>query len=147
MCTYQFNTFGFNLDDLGKAVDEFIDNIKVNDVFGGDATRSTPAINATEYDHHLTLEVAAPGLTKEAFALHVENDVLTIAANGTSKATDENAKIKRREFDYTTFKRTFKLDKEFNYQAIKASYEQGVLTIIIPKKEAEESSKIKVDIT
>jgi len=146
MSTYKFNTFGFNFDDLGKAVDEFIDNIKVNDVFGGDFTKSTPAINATEYDDYLALEVAAPGLTKESFELHIENDVLTIAANGTPKTADDNAKIKRKEFDYTRFKRTFKLSKEFNYQAIKASYEQGVLTITIPKKEATESSKIKVDI-
>lgn len=146
MGTYKFNTFGFNFDDLGKAVDEFIDNIKVNDVFGGDFTRSTPAINATEYDNFLELQVAAPGLSKDVFELHVENDMLTIAANGTAKAVDEHAKIKRKEFDYARFKRTFKLSNEFNYQAIKASYEQGVLTIVIPKKEATESSKIKVDI-
>ena len=53
----------------------------------------------TEYDNFLELQVAAPGLSKDVFELHVENDVLTIAANGTAKAVDEHAKIKRKELD------------------------------------------------
>lgn len=146
MNKHKFNAFGFNLDDLGKVVDDFVSNVKVNDIFGADFTRSTPAINAIEHKDYLELQVAAPGLSKEVFELSVEHDVLTISANSVAKDLPEEVKIRRKEFNYATFKRTFTLTNEFDYQKIKAKYEQGVLLVTIPKKEQEESSKIKVEV-
>lgn len=146
MGNYKFNTFGLNFDDLGKAVDDFIHNIKVNDIFGTDATNNIPAVNSFEYDDHLELQVAAPGLKKEDFELHVENDTLIISANATVKEASEDLKIRRKEFNYSTFKRTFCLTDKFDYQRITAKYESGILFVTIPKKSEEQSSKIKVDV-
>lgn len=146
MGNYKFNTFGFNFDDLGKAVDDLVNNIKVNDIFGADSRSTSPSINAIEYATHLELDVAAPGLRKEDFDLHVENNLLTISADKAQKEIPEEAKIRRKEFNYSSFKRTFKLGTEFDFEKITARYEQGVLSIRIPKKGEDASSKIKVNV-
>lgn len=146
MSNHKFNSFGFNFDEIGKVVDDFVNNIKVNDIFGADATKTIPAINSFEYVDYLELQVAAPGLKKEDFELHVEDDVLTISANANVKEQSEEIKVKRKEFNYSTFKRTFCLPDKFDYQNIKAKYEAGVLLITIPKKSEEEKSKIKVQV-
>lgn len=146
MSNYKFNSFGFNFDDLGKAVDDFVNNIKVNDIFGADATKTIPAVNSLEYPNYLELQVAAPGLKKEDFELHVEDDILTISANVLAEKGSEEIKIKRKEFSYSTFKRTFCLTDKFDYQNIKAKYEAGILVVTIPKKSEEEKNKIKVEV-
>jgi len=146
MSNYKFNSLGFNFDDLGKAVDDFVTNIKVNDIFGTDATNTIPAVNSLEHTEYLELQVAAPGLKKEDFELHVEGDILTISANTSAENKSEEIKIKRKEFSYSTFKRTFCLTDKFDYQNIKAKYEAGVLLVKIPKKSEEEKSKIKVEV-
>ncbi|WMX15547.1 MULTISPECIES: Hsp20/alpha crystallin family protein [unclassified Aureispira] len=146
MSNYKFNSFGFNFDELGKAVDDFVNNIKVNDIFGTDSTKTIPPVNSLEYPDYLELQVAAPGLAKEDFDLHIEEDILTISANAIVKNASEEIKIKRKEFNYSTFKRTFCLTDKFDYQNITAKYEAGVLLVTIPKKTEEEKSKIKVQV-
>jgi HSP20 family protein len=146
MSNYKFNSFGLNFDDLGKAVDDFVSNIKVNDIFGTDATKTIPAVNSFEYAEYLELQVAAPGLKKEDFELQIEEDILTISANVSVEKESEEINVKRKEFNYSTFKRTFCLTDKFDYQNIKAKYEAGVLLVTIPKKSKEEKSKIKVQV-
>lgn len=146
MSNHKFNSFGFNFDDLGKAVDDFVNNIKVNDIFGTDVSKTIPAVNSFEHTDYLELQVAAPGLKKEDFELHVEGDILTISANVSHEKRAEEIKIKRKEFNYSTFKRTFCLTDKFDYQNIKAKYEAGILLVTIPKKSEEEKSKIKVQV-
>ncbi|BDS13946.1 Hsp20/alpha crystallin family protein [Aureispira anguillae] len=146
MSNYKFNTFGFNFDDLGKAVDDFMHNIKVNDIFGADASHTIPAVNSFEYPTYLELQVAAPGLKKEDFELHVENDTLTISARATDKELPEDVNVRRKEFNYLNFKRTFSLTDKFDHHKIKAKYEAGVLIVSIPKKSEEQKTKIKVDV-
>jgi len=143
---YGKHNFRFNLDDLGKAVEDFITNSNINDIFGADFAQSTPPINVKEYAEHLQVAVAAPGLEKKDFEIHVEKDVLTIAANKNVKETEEDVKVRRNEFNYSTFKRTFRLSNEFDGNRISATYNDGILNISIPKKKKEETSKIKVDV-
>lgn len=146
MSNYKFNSFGLNFDDLGKAVDDFVSNIKVNDIFGTDATKTIPAVNSFEHAEYLELQVAAPGLKKEDFELQIEEDILTISANVSLEKESEEINVKRKEFNYSAFKRTFCLTDKFDYQNIKAKYEAGVLLVTIPKKSKEEKSKIKVQV-
>lgn len=147
MSNYKFNTFGFNFDDLGKAVDDFIHNVKVNDIFGTDVRSTVPAVNSLEYTDYLELQLAAPGLNKEDFELHIEHNQLSVSTKKQEKAKEEEeAKVLRKEFNYTAFKRTFQLTDKFDYNNIKAKYEAGILQIIIPKKSKDQTSKIKVDV-
>ena len=78
----------------------------------------------------------AAGLSKDVFTIEVDNDLLTISAeNKTEKAEQEEGKFTRKEFGLTAFRRAFTLPETVNEEDINAAYENGILTIILPKKE------------
>lgn len=96
-----------------------------------------PAVNIQESDEGFKVEVAAPGKSKEDFDIELNNDVLTISAEEKSskEETDKDGKYTRREFSYSTFKRAFSLPDSVDSNKISASYNNGVLDILLPKKE------------
>ena len=105
------------------------------DVVGADTVLNQPAVNITETPESFQLEVAAPGFDKSNFHLSVENDYLTLSGQRESKPIAEGEKVTRREFRYESFKRSLKLPKSVNFEAIAAVYDNGILNVTIPKKE------------
>lgn len=112
-----------------------------------DLVKSQPAVNVKETETEFSVEVAAPGLQKENFNIEVNEGILTISAEvKTEKSeTDEKSRFTRKEFSYSTFKRTFTLDEEsVDTENIVAKYENGILNISIPKKvKTDEEKKAK----
>ena len=99
----------------------------------GDApVRNRPAANVSENNDGFTVELATPGLAKEALIIKVDNDILSISAE---KETTEDTKVRNSTFDYSNFKRTFQLPDTVDAAGISASYENGILSVFIPKKE------------
>lgn len=96
--------------------------------------KSRPAVNVIEGKEDFRLEIAAPGLKKSDFNIHVEKDVLTISAKVENEKT-EGIKYSRKEFDYNEFKRTFHLPKTINTSKIDAKFEDGILYLTLAKKE------------
>jgi HSP20 family protein len=119
---------------LGKWIDNLF-NSTLADVMGTDFTLSSPSVNVMEYENHFTMQLAAPGLEKSDFNLQIENDYLVISAEKKTETEDTNKKFTRREFNYSSFKRSFQLDDMINREGITAAYENGVLNITLPKKE------------
>lgn len=118
------------------------DDFLTTDWFGGTANtgkivNNAPAVNVKETDEDFYIELAVPGLSKEDFNIELDNDVLTISSETKSeKETIENkGKYTRKEFSYSSFKRSFSLPDTVEGTAIEASYENGVLLVAIPKKE------------
>jgi HSP20 family protein len=100
------------------------------------ANRTVPAVNIKETDAAYSVALVAPGLNKEDFAIEVDNGVLTISHTAaTDKAGHEEGKYTRREFVIASFKRSFTLPETVNEEEIKAAYENGILTLTLPKKE------------
>ena len=87
-----------------------------------------------ETEKNFRIELAAPGLNKEDFNIKVEKDTLSISAKKET-STVEGEKVKVREFAYTSFQRNFNLPKTVDAEAIEARYENGVLSVTLPKKE------------
>ena len=111
-----------------------------NDFFDGMLTSdfrrtSTPAVNILENDDSFKLEVAAPGLTKEDFKINVDNELLSISAEKKNETNEKNGRYSRKEFSYVSFKRSFNLPDMVDAENINAAYENGVMTLTIPKKE------------
>jgi HSP20 family protein len=94
-----------------------------------------PAVNIIENEEGFRLEVAAPGLSKEDFKLNLEHNVLTILAQKEQKSEETNEKYTRKEFSFSSFKRSFTLPQSVNNEAIQASYIDGILKVALPKKE------------
>lgn len=109
---------------------------------------SMPAVNVTEGADHFRIDVAAPGFDKQDFNINVENNVLTISSEKQFEEENKEESMSRREFQYGAFQRSFSLPATVNSDQIKASYENGVLKIRVPKREeAKAKGARRIDVS
>ena len=121
----------------------FFDDFLNRDIFNWGSqsfsnTNSTiPAVNIKETNEEYVVEVAAPGMTKKDFTVQLVGNNLTISSQKENEVVnDENVKYKSREFSYQSFSRTFTLQNDVvDTENIQAKYEDGLLHLLIPKKE------------
>jgi len=107
-----------------------------NSNFAG--TNSTlPAVNIKEDANEYQLELAAPGMKKDDFDLNYENGRLTISSEHKDEVEQkEGETVTRREFSYQSFKRSFTVPENIvDADKIKASYNDGILNIRLPKRD------------
>ncbi|MBN3036300.1 MAG: Hsp20/alpha crystallin family protein [Bacteroidales bacterium] len=97
-------------------------------------TMCMPAINVYENGQEYTIEVAAPGLKKEDFSLDIERDIMEISSSREMEQTGD-MKVLRQEFCYEGFRRKFEIPDSVDPDQINATYDAGILRIILPKKE------------
>lgn len=97
----------------------------------------TPAVNIQETEDAFILELAAPGQAKEDFQVEVKNHQLLISSELESENLSENKIYKRKEYSFTSFSRAFYLPENCLQDEIEASYENGTLTVFMPKKEVD----------
>lgn len=111
---------------------------------------TAPAINVVENEQNYRIEVAAPGLKKEDFTVHIdESNNLVISMEKKSENKEERKKdhYLRREFTYSKFMQTIMLPENVNKDGIQAEVKDGVLEIQLHKKMIEESEKERKQIT
>lgn len=92
-----------------------------------------PATNIRETDDEFIVELAAPGMTKGDFHVGIENNILEIKSEKEEESKEEKEQYTRREYDYTSFYRSFDLPQTVETDQIKAEYEDGILRIHLPK--------------
>jgi len=105
-----------------------------------------PPVNIHETANAYHIELSVPGRSKEDFKIHVENGLLTISFEKKEEAKQEDYKTIRREFSYRSFKRSFNLDDTVDANNIQGKYENGLLKLLIPKKEQEKTSSRQITI-
>lgn len=95
-----------------------------------------PAINVLENEDEFKIEVAAPGMRKEDFAINYENGRLNISSEKKEEKKSEKEKISRCEFSYQSFQRSFTVaESSIEVDKIAAKYEDGILRLVLPKRE------------
>ena len=124
---------------------EWLPNI-FNDFFDNDwmfkTNTTAPAVNLIENEADYKIEVAAPGMTKEDFNIHLADDnQLVITMEKKNESKNDNSKYLRREFSYSKFQQALVLPEDVEKDHISASVNDGVLTIDLPKKTQEEKAK------
>ncbi|XLS28059.1 Hsp20/alpha crystallin family protein [Flavobacteriaceae bacterium M23B6Z8] len=116
-----------------------LDEFLKPDWMGGLEHRSNnlPAVNIKESEDRFDLELSVPGFKKDDINIEVDENVLTISSTieTSSENKDEKGNYMRREFSRSSFKRAFTLPETINEDAINANYEDGILTLTLPKKE------------
>ncbi|HWR93574.1 MAG TPA: Hsp20/alpha crystallin family protein [Flavobacterium sp.] len=116
-----------------------IDELFKPDWLGGiqNFNSNIPAVNIKETDFNFEIELAAPGKTKEDFDIEIDRNVLTISSEQKEEkeTTEDNGKYTRREFSFSSFRRSFTLPESVNTDSINATYENGLLYIKLPKRE------------
>ena len=104
-----------------------------------------PAVNVKETDQAFVLHMAVPGLKKDDFKVELNNDVLTISKETKSESESHEGKYSRKEFNYSSFKRSFTLPKDaVDADKIDAQYIDGILSLNIPKKEVAKVNPIRM---
>lgn len=117
-------------DDFFKPWNEWFEN-------GGMIGRmlKVPAVNITEHEKEYQVALAAPGLKKDDFKIDMDGNMVTIRSEKEESKEDKDKRYTRKEYSYSSFSRSFTLPEDVNRDKIEARYEDGVLTLLLPRKE------------
>ena len=122
-----------------------------SDVFErpGDETNLTswaPAVDIFETEHELVVKADLPDVDPKDLDIRVENNILSIRGERKFEKNVSEDKYLRVERAYGSFSRSFSLANTVNSEAIKADYQNGVLTLTVPKREEAKPKQIKVSV-
>ena len=122
-----------------------------NDFFDNDwmekANATAPAINVFETEKEYKVELAAPGMTKEDFNVHIDEEnnlVISMEKKTENKEEKKEGRYLRREFSYSKFQQTMILPDDVDKEKISAQVENGVLNINLPKFTEQEKEKAAI---
>ena len=125
-----------------------------NDFFKDDwkvgTSTNVPAINVKESEDAYIVEVAAAGMTKDDFTVHIDDDndlVITMEKKNENETENKAERYLRREFTYSKFRQTMVLPDSINKEKIDAKVEHGVLTVQLPKLTEQDIQKKQRAIT
>lgn len=128
MTTFQFKNRGFKT--FGELVNELMDDQSV------DSSNSFfPPANIGESKDNFEIELMVPGRNKEDFKISLDKNLLTIAFERKEEEKNDDKKIIKSEFSLRSFNRSFTIDEQINIEEINARYDNGLLTLTLPKKE------------
>ena len=134
--TKRVENFPTLFDDFFKPWREWFD-------MGWDKVSTVPSVNVTEADKEYKISVAAPGLQKDDFKVNVDGNMITISAERSTRSEEKEEKFTRKEYNYTSFSRTFTLPDNVMADKIEARYENGELMLMLPKMVDEKVSTHK----
>ncbi|WP_353183242.1 Hsp20/alpha crystallin family protein [Parapedobacter lycopersici] len=140
----------FSNGNSNRAVDSWTNNLfdsLFNDSFISDRLVSrVPAVNIAETADAYAIELAAPGLEKGDFKINVDKDVLTISAEKKSEQAADDRKYSKREYSYSSFTRSFTLPDSIDHSKIDATYQDGVLKVLVGKREEAKVASRLIDV-
>lgn len=134
--------------NLHPTFPSFFDDFFTKDFLGFDRDlpffTTTPQVNIREENEAYLIEMAIPGLSKEDFNVELNQNLLTISYEKKEETNEEEkGKFTRREFNYTSFSRSFTVpENTVNFEKIDAKYDNGILKLTLPKME-EAKTKAK----
>ena len=135
-----------NYRQLNNLFDEFFNTFPP--AWNKDNNWQVPPVNIYESNEAYALELVAPGLRKEDFKVSLERGMLTISFEKRTENENSNNEIKthRKEFHLNSFKRSFTVDDKIDAEKIEARYENGILKLLLPKKEEIKASPKEIAI-
>ena len=136
---------------MPKTIGSLIEDVFQNGfqkVFGDEAWSDgiTTPVNILETDTAYEMHLMAPGLKKEDFKLNVDNGVLHISYDHKEDEAELRKKWLRKEYKLDTFRRSFTLNDKVNILDISAKYNDGVLVVTLPKREAPQPSAQEIKV-
>ena len=129
-------------NDMFKPWNDLID---YNRFWGKPIT--VPPVNIIENTSDYKVTLVAPGLKREDFKIDVNSNLLTISVEKEEKMEEEDEKYTRKEYNYTSFSRSFTMPEEVKLEDIEATYKDGMLMLVLPKKEEARKAVVNKHIT
>jgi len=119
-------------------------NAPLDEYFNFGKVMNVPAVNVSETDKEFRLSLAVPGFKKSDFKIEFFEEMLTISAAKDKEEYEEKlGRFNRREYNFTSWSRSFTLPDYVNTGTIEAKYENGELKIVLPKLEVKEPKLIR----
>lgn len=109
-------------------------------------TGTFPAVNVKETETEFQIEMAVPGKSKEDFKIDVHDKLLTISSENRQSKEEKEDNYTRREFSYSSFRRSFKLPELADEDRCVANYTDGILKVSVPKKETKKPGVKSIEI-
>lgn len=107
---------------------------------------SQVAVNIMETDKAYNLEVVAPGLHKDDFNIAIDNQTLFISYEKEDRKEEKEMNYTRKEYSFNSFSRSFRLPENTLASDIDAKYEEGILKVVIKKKEVKDKKVLSVQV-
>ncbi len=126
-------------EDLWKPWDNWFDEERFRNL-----ELTVPAVNIRETKDQFQVTLAVPGMKKEDFKIDVEGNMLTISSEKKDSPEEKKAKFTRREYNYSTFSRSFTLPDVVDREKIEAVYKDGVLKLVMPRRKAKVAAAKKI---
>jgi HSP20 family protein len=120
----------FVFDDFFKPYNEWFDNAGLMG-----RTSNMPAVNITELKDQYMVSLAVPGMKKDDFKIDLDGNFITISCEKEETKEEKEKKFTRKEYNYSSFSRSFTLPEEINKEKIEASYVDGILKVSLPRTE------------
>lgn len=108
-----------------------------------DKSAEVPSANVIENKKEFKIELSAPGFEKKDFKIEVEDGILNISAEKKDEKEEEKDDYRRKEFSYSSIRRSFVLPENITEESIDAKYEKGLLKLVLPKKALAEGKAKK----
>ena len=119
-------------------------NAPLDEFFTMGKVMNVPAVNVSETEKEFRLSVAAPGMEKKDFKIGAYDEMLTISAEHEKEEKEiKDGRFNRREYNFSSWARSFNLPENCDATRIEANYLNGELRIMIPKLEIQEAKKVK----
>ncbi|MGI8636745.1 MAG: Hsp20/alpha crystallin family protein [Segetibacter sp.] len=130
---------------IANVFDEYLNAFPTtwgNEVKGNSAA----PVNINENENSYELEFFVPGRNKEDFTINVDKSLLTVSHEKKNQPEVKEVKSVRKEWSFQNFKRSFTVDEQINADGIEAKYENGILKVLLPKKEVVKNAPKQVSI-
>jgi HSP20 family protein len=133
-----------NWFDIEKSLDRFFEPSSLQTMSNGILS---PRVDIKDKNDHFEITAEMPGIKKDDIQIGLDNGVLSIEASTSEEKTEEKeGKVIRKERFSGKMMRSFSLGKDINEKDISANFENGVLTLQVPKKDPKQISSRKIDI-
>jgi HSP20 family protein len=109
-------------------------------------TSFAPPVDVYEDEHNVTLKMEVPGIDEKDIDVRIENNVLTVHGERKFEKEEKEENFRRVERQYGSFTRTFTLPATVDAEKVSASYDKGILKIVLPKKAEAKPKQIKVNL-
>lgn len=141
----KYNPFQTEFDDFPTGLRLFQDSL--SRMFGEPASRPwTPAVDIYETEDELVVKADIPEIDPKSIGIQLENGTLTLKGERKFEEQRNGRGFHRIERSYGTFVRAFSLPESVDSDKVKADYKNGVLTVMLPKKEVAKPKTINVQI-
>lgn len=124
-----------------------MENLFGDDFITKEYASFVPAVNVSEEADRFNLELSAPGFEKADFKIALNKGVLNVSGEHKSEKETTEKNYTRKEYSYGSFHRSFTLPEEVNEEQIDAKYENGILKVVLPKKEGKTQTTKEINIS